>query len=75
MQARWLFSDAVMGKRLTIEVISKVCIQYTYVCYQTSHEMFTTIIIMSKVALMRICIELLKSLGSIPEYLVLSVHF
>ena len=27
MQARWLFSDAVMGKRVTIEVISKVCIR------------------------------------------------
>ena len=40
MQARWLFSDTFMGKRVTIEVISKVCIQYTYVCYQTSHEIF-----------------------------------
>ena len=33
MQARWLFSDAVIGKRVIIEVISKVCmyiLQCTY---------------------------------------------
>ena len=33
MQAHWLFSDAVMGKRVIIEVISKVCmyiLQCTY---------------------------------------------